>query len=354
MNNIEPVYTAIILTIISLVRELLIDKTKKINLVMDRTNWKIGRLHVNLLVLGVLLDVPLYKAVFIPILWQNLGTERSRGNSSTADRETLISRAMTLLGNNEANLDQFTLLADREFVGHDFWDTMKDWGLHFIIRTRAWMYLDMYAKKLIMSKLDLKKKIEVEIRLYGRATISFHLGEHEYHLLIIPNLKQGGSKKAKTGTLSEKAKMDEKYLFIVSDTPCWDTMAETYSLRWKIECFFKNLKSNGLNLEDLNLRPEEKIHLMFAILSLLYMIALQEGIVHLEKNPNAVKMKTFKVKVPANEHLEAHILIKIYPELSLYRLGYDLLLQGNGSDIIRKLLNIKKLKPKKKPLSFCG
>lgn len=244
MPRIEPIYQAIILTINAIAADLFVDKSGKIRLVMDRTNWMIGQQHINLLVLGVLIEVPLYKAIFVPLVWQDLGAERKRGNSATADREALINRAMDLLGaSTKADLDRFTLLADREFIGQAFWNNMSGRGLHFVIRLRAWMHFEQCANALKMSEINLKKKIEADILREGRAQISFFLGQHQYHLLVIPNLRQGGSQRARKSTPSEKEKLDEKYLFIASDTPCWDTMAETYRLRWKIECCFRHVRT---------------------------------------------------------------------------------------------------------------
>lgn len=344
LPNTEPIYQAIILTINAIANDFFVDKSGKVRLVMDRTNWKIGQQHVNLLVVGVLVEVPLYRAVFVPIVWQDLGPVRKRGNSSTSDREALLTRAIALLGgNSHTNLDRFTLLADREFVGQAFWNTMSHWGLHFIIRLRAWMHLEACAKAMKMSEVKLKEKIEADICRDGCSKISFELGEHTYHLLVLPHRRQGGSQKAKIGTLSEKAKLDEKYLFIASDTPCWDTMADTYGLRWKIECCFKHLKTNGFNLESLNLRPEEKINLMFAILALLYMIALREGILYLEKQPDAVKLKTYREKVEANEHVPAHIRTVLFPEISLFRLGFDIIVRNGIYESMGKMHVINNL-----------
>ncbi|MEZ4773092.1 MAG: transposase [Bacteroidia bacterium] len=53
--------------------------------------------------------------------------------------------------------------------------------------------------------------------------------------------------------------------------------AAAYKLRWKIECMFKHLKTNGYHLEDLNLKDAGKTRLMMALVATAYLLALREG-----------------------------------------------------------------------------
>jgi hypothetical protein len=43
--------------------------------------------------------------------------------------------------------------------------------------------------------------------------------------------------------------------------------AKLYAQRWKIECLFKHMKTNGFNLEDMNLKNANKNLLMMAIVT---------------------------------------------------------------------------------------
>jgi len=56
-------------------------------LLLDRTNWKCGKWHINLLVIGLL-----YRDVFIPLVWQDL--ERA-GNSNHKQRLFLLDRLLS-------------------------------------------------------------------------------------------------------------------------------------------------------------------------------------------------------------------------------------------------------------------
>ncbi|MEQ1746986.1 MAG: hypothetical protein ABMA02_16260, partial [Saprospiraceae bacterium] len=46
---------------------------------------------------------------------------------------------------------------------------------------------------------------------------------------------------------------------------------------WKIECLFRHLKTNGYNLEDINLKDPNKNLLMLAIVTTAYILAVREG-----------------------------------------------------------------------------
>jgi hypothetical protein len=51
-----------------------------------------------------------------------------------------------------------------------------------------------------------------------------------------------------------------------------------YRIRWKIEHCFKQLKSNGFDLEAMNIRGKAKQNLMIAIVIFTYVISVLEGL----------------------------------------------------------------------------
>jgi hypothetical protein len=74
-------------------------------LVLDRTNWKVGKTEVNLLVLAVC--TPLGQA---PLMWTVL--DRA-GNSGAPERMDLLERYLAAFGRDSVAM----LLGDREFIG---------------------------------------------------------------------------------------------------------------------------------------------------------------------------------------------------------------------------------------------
>ena len=75
------------------------------HLCLDRTNWKIGRKEINLLVLAVAT-----RRYRVPLIWTVLG---KAGNSSTKERIAVMKRYLDLFGAESIK----SLLADREFIG---------------------------------------------------------------------------------------------------------------------------------------------------------------------------------------------------------------------------------------------
>jgi hypothetical protein len=96
----------IIIGISLLIVDLLFSNQAAIYLVMDRTNWKFGNRHINVLVLGFLFH---NNSIFIPLVWVDLGEKRKRGNSNYEDRKNLIDKFLNLVGENTS---RFVLMAD--------------------------------------------------------------------------------------------------------------------------------------------------------------------------------------------------------------------------------------------------
>lgn len=74
-------------------------------LTMDGTNWKFGRVNINISVIGIAYDGLAFSLLYTLI--------PKRGNSSTQERIDLINRYIHLFGKHTMK----ELLADREFVG---------------------------------------------------------------------------------------------------------------------------------------------------------------------------------------------------------------------------------------------
>jgi len=60
---------------------------------------------------------------------------------------------------------------------------------------------------------------------------------------------------------------------------------QAYEQRWNIEVFFKQIKTNGFNLEDMNLKEIDKVRLIMSVVSVAYVLCLKEGLIQNEINP---------------------------------------------------------------------
>jgi hypothetical protein len=93
-------------------------------LALDRTEWKLGKIHLNLLVLAVV-----HKKMAFPLLWMALGP----GPSDTAERLLLLSRFVALFGKHSIAF----VTADRQFIGREWITWLKEQQISFRIRIRT-------------------------------------------------------------------------------------------------------------------------------------------------------------------------------------------------------------------------
>ena len=89
-----------------------------------------------------------------------------------------------------------------------------------------------------------------------------------------------------------------------------------YAFRWKIECCFKSLKTNGFNLEEISFKDQQKIDCIFAMATLAYVFAIQEAIIDLE-TVKTIPLKRYTDKIEKT--------VKEYPVISLFRYGYEII-----------------------------
>jgi hypothetical protein len=291
-----PALDKVISGISLLVIDLLFPTHATIHLVMDRTNWKFGNRHINVLVLGFLFH---NHSIFIPLVWVDLGDKRKRGNSNYEDRKNLIDKFFSLVGENTS---RFVLVADREFLGSDFWAYLKDKGLHFVVRIRQFTYLTLCSQCFNLSKKEVIVWIQQEVVRNGKFVFDLPFGGKFYRVVVVKN----NQKYPKKGN---------EYLFLLSNLKQENEILAYYTFRWKIECCFRHMKTNGFNLEEISFKEQQKIDCIFAMASLAYVFAIQEAVIDLEtEKPIPLKRYTDKIEKT----------IKEYPEISLFRYGYEI------------------------------
>ena len=96
----------------------------KCTLILDRTNWKWGKTPINILMLSIA-----YRGIGIPLFWVVLNLE---GNSCAEDRIDLLNRVVERLGISRIE----ALLADREFIGTQWFLFLIEQKIPFIIRVK--------------------------------------------------------------------------------------------------------------------------------------------------------------------------------------------------------------------------
>ena len=91
---------------------------------MDRTNWQYGQANINILMLGIC-----YKKRAIPVCWTLLD---KKGNSNEKERIGIVSRFIRIFGTGRTDI----LLADREFVGGNWFRWLREHNIPFNIRIK--------------------------------------------------------------------------------------------------------------------------------------------------------------------------------------------------------------------------
>lgn len=215
-------------------------------LVMDGTSWKLGETDFHYLVLSVLVG-----NVAVPIFWVQLDKS---GASSQAERQAMFEEAFSVF-----DLSGMTLLGDREYVGKTWFKFLRDNKLHFVIRLRLGDYVADVDASIGNGYYRMYQKCAAKDKLVKKQV---WLDGVSFTIVMMPNPKHDAK---------------EPVFIFLTTLPDAQKAAESYVKRWKIECLFFHVKTNGFNLEDLNLRDSGKNSLMLAIVATSYILAIREG-----------------------------------------------------------------------------
>jgi Transposase DDE domain len=240
-------------------------------LALDRTNWKIGSLNVNILLLSVV-----WRDIGFPLVWCVLP---HAGNSDTRERITLLEIFIDLFGVPAIQC----LLGDREFVGKAWFTFLKTKRIPFQMRLKK----DTQVK-------NGRGQFVPAWRLFTTTRIN--------QVRVVPEARwMWGLELYLSGC---KLKHGE-WLILVS-AAYRDDPAMQYAERWGIETLFGALKTRGFNLEDTRLTDEARLSRLFALLALAFTWAFLVG-----------QWQAVVKKLKLKKHG--------YPSKSIFRLGLDLL-----------------------------
>ena len=243
-------------------------------LLMDRTNWKLGkRKMVNLLVIGVL-----YKGLLIPLVWQDL---HRAGNSNTTQRLDLVDKFREWWQRIGLALPTLYIVGDREFIGRDWLIGLQQRSMYYVMRLKESRKFQLWYRQGIRDKKARLKVIHRWMQRYKQAYAEVVIGGEVIANLVICPLKKNGT-------------TTKKYLYLITNIDDAKTVSDLYTLRWQIEVCFKHLKTNGFNLEDTKLEAAHKIELMMGVLILMYALCIREGLLVHEKEGKKVLVKTYK------------------------------------------------------------
>lgn len=211
-------------------------------LCLDRTNWKFGRVDINILVFGVA-----YKGTAIGLLWELLP---KFGNSNQAERMALLQRLLKWLPAKKIKV----VLADREFIGQDWFGFLIAHKIKFHIRLRENMLAEL-------SKEDTK-----HLRLFfAHLKLGEVLSLHQRYRICGQHLAVTGMKL-----------QDGELLSIVTNGNPKPSLSY-YAQRWQIEMLFAALKTTGFDLEGTQLNQVQRIDTLLVLLMLALVWAHRVG-----------------------------------------------------------------------------
>lgn len=238
---------------------------------LDRTEWKVGKQWVNVLMLAVI-----WRGVAVPLLWTVL---EKKGCSSGNERNELLDRFLLIYP--AASIGY--LCADREFADKSWLPALRQRGIGFRLRIKANATITdkrgrplRAAKLLQTSRFDEPLVCRRKRRLWGET-------------VYLSGVRRAGG--------------DD--VIVISSCPSPTILAD-YAGRWQIETLFGCLKTRGFRLEDTHLQCVARISCLLALLTLAFCWALKTGELHCEAKP---------LKIKTHGRLEK----------SVFRVGFDAL-----------------------------
>lgn len=208
-------------------------------LTMDRTNWKLGKTHLNILVIGVTIN-----KVSIPVVWSVLPQSTKRGNSNTAQRIAIVERLLEIIP--AAHIDVLTM--DREFVGNKWLGWLNNRKVGFVVRIKKSHKVNGISAEQLHHSKHLKTK-DLQDIFGGRYYFS--------------------SKKIEQGR--------DPFIYVISNKYRGASALKEYRKRWAIELLFSHLKKRGFNLEDTHVVAAVKLERLFGVVALCFLVTFSFG-----------------------------------------------------------------------------
>lgn len=223
-------------------------------LALDRTNWKLGKAEINLLVLALI-----HEGVAFPLFWHALG---KAGNSSLAARQRLIGQYAAVFGRNSIAY----VCADREFGGQAFAAWLSSVGVGFVLRIRGNTRLtNAKGQSRTARGLFWHSKIQVE-RVLGKRRV-FGKGL----CLFVSGMRVSNG----------------DFVIVISDTA--EDLLTRYGRRWGIETLFGCLKKRGFDLEATHVTQAERLCRLLGVLAVAFCWAYVSGQWLCEQRPWKLK-----------------------------------------------------------------
>lgn len=219
-------------------------------LILDRTNWKLGKRDVNILLLSAS-----WGTFSLPLVWTLL---EHGGNSTMVQRQALLQRFFAVHSAFALTHPLGGLRADREFIGKAWFRFLRRSKLPICIRLKADTRVNGLEvwRRFVHLKPGTAWHWGVRLRVYG---VKLHI----------------------VATTTAKG---ERLFLATEHEGARRTLAE-YAQRWGCECLHQSLKGRGFDLEASHLTRPERVSTLLTVLAIAFVWCCLAGETRHEEIP---------------------------------------------------------------------
>lgn len=185
-----------------------------------------------------------------------------KGNSATAERLDLLQRFLDAFGSERIGC----LIADREFIGGDWYGFLLQSQIPFFIRLPKHHYFKVNGMAL---------KAEQLLQRRSKCLLDNIVINDAYLSVAIQRI-------------------EEDYLIVLTNTFAHQALS-IYRQRWTIETFFQSIKKRGFDLEATHLKDYKRLHKLITLVALTFTCCLVVGIWQ-HQNRRAITQKNHGYK----------------------------------------------------------
>lgn len=245
-------------------------------LAMDRTNWKFGKKHINLLVITVIIG-----KMGFPVIWVMLPATTKRGNSKQSHRIKLMEK---LINTVMCTADIKVLTLDREFIGARWLAWLNSRDIAYVVRVKKSALISQRKAGYLCSYNRWKRTQNVLQDVFGQQVFF-------------------AAKRITKGR--------DPHLAVISNHFFGKEALELYQYRWGIESFFSHLKRRGFCFESTHLSKKDRIERLVAVLAVAFTMCHRWGQIKESRVGKKVKKHGYREKSLFRQGLESlHKIVK--------------------------------------------
>ena len=227
-------------------------------LAIDRTNWQLGKTHINILIITVILG-----KVGFPVCWVTLPKKSKKGNSRQFHRIKLAKLLLKIISVEDIE----AIVMDREFYGEKWLSWLNNKGITYVLRVKANTHINGVKVSVLLKQKQSRQKYSI-LSAYGQN--------------IYLSCKW----------LSQTRKSTKQRIIVISNAFAGEEALEVYRIRWGIETFFAHCKKNGFNLEDTHMTHSKKMDKLLAAVAVAFCICYLKSPMATQQNKSIAKRKS--------------------------------------------------------------